>query len=65
MKRLFALYFQVKIVYYLMRNNYDYEKRLKIFTMNWKDIYKVKRLAVCSASPLFISVTFGYLMRHA
>lgn len=34
MNRLFALYFQVKIVYYLMRNNYDYEKRLKIFIMN-------------------------------
>ena len=29
MKRLFALYFQVKIVYYLMRNNYDYEKTVK------------------------------------
>lgn len=24
--RLFALYLQVKIVYFLMRNNYDYEK---------------------------------------
>ena len=41
MNRLFALYFQVKIVYYLMRNQYDYEKKpLKTFTMNWKDIYK-------------------------
>lgn len=29
MNRLFALYFQVKIVYYLMINNYDYEKTIK------------------------------------
>lgn len=40
MNRLFALYFQVKIMYFLMRNNYDYEKPLKTFTMNWKNIYK-------------------------
>lgn len=26
---LFALYLQVKIVYLLMRNNYDYEKTVK------------------------------------
>lgn len=32
MNRLFALYFQVKIMYFLMRNNYDYEK-------TFKDIY--------------------------
>lgn len=29
MNKLFALYFQVKIVYYLIRNNYDYEKTVK------------------------------------
>ena len=29
MGRLLALYIQVKIVYYLTRNNYDYEKTVK------------------------------------
>lgn len=32
MKRLFALYFQVKIMYLLIRNHYDYER-------TFKDIY--------------------------
>ena len=29
MNKLFALYFQVKIVYSLMSNHYDYEKTVK------------------------------------
>lgn len=29
MIRLFALYFQIKIAYYLINNHYDYEKTVK------------------------------------